>query len=125
MHNTVAHVQTPDGQYIFNGHGTVTVLRFLIAFLSYHDLLRDHCVQFFVDGARSLHADMLAHMHGFRPMRIILDGYHLHEKCKVELSLVLRGKTVRNPVLAGRMPWRWFGSVDAAIAYLRTLGPTR
>jgi len=122
VHNTVAHVETPDGHYILNGHGRVTVLRLLIAFLLYHDLLRDHCVQFFVDGARSFHADILAHLHGFRPMRTILDGYHLLEKGKVERSLVLREKSVRNPVLADLMPWLWLGPVDAAIAYLRTLG---
>ncbi len=58
-------------------------------------------------------------------MRIFLDGYHLHEKCKDQLSLVLRGKNVRNPVLAERMPWLWLGQVDAAIAYLRTLGSDR
>ena len=122
VHNTIAHVETPEGHYILNGHGTVTVLRFLIAFLLHKDLLHDHCVQFFVDGARSLHADILAGMSWFRPMRIFLDWYHLHEKCKVELSLVLRGKKVRNPVLANLMPLLWLGQVDAAIAYLRTLG---
>ncbi len=90
--------------------------------LLHKDLLHDHCVQFFVDGARSLHADILAGMSWFRPMRIFLDWYHLHEKCKVELSLVLRGKKVRNPVLANLMPLLWLGQVDAAIAYLRTLG---
>ena len=59
---------------------------------------------FFVDGARSLHADILAGMRWFRPMRIFLDWYHLHEKCKVELSLVLQGKDIRNAVLAELMP---------------------
>jgi len=64
-------------------------------------------------------------MRGFQPMRIFLDGYHLHEKCKVELSLVLRGKDVRNPVLAERMPWLWLGQIDAAIAYLRAIRPAQ
>jgi len=47
LHHTIAHVETPQGHYILHGHGTVTVLQFLIAFLLHKDLLRDHCVQFF------------------------------------------------------------------------------
>ncbi len=54
-------------------------------------------------------------------MRIFLDGYPLHEKCKVELSLGLRGKDIRNPGLAERMPLLWLGPIDAAIAYLRAI----
>lgn len=80
---------------------------------------------FFVDGARSLHADILAGMRWFRPMRIFLDWYHLHEKCKVELSLVLQGKDIRNAVLAELMPLLWLGQIDAAIAYLRAIRPAQ
>ncbi len=125
VHNTIAHIETPEGHYILHGLGTVTVLQFVIAFLLHKDLLREHAVQFFVDGARSLHADILAGMRWFRPKRIFLDWFHLHEKCKVELSLVLRGKDVRNPVLAELMPLLWLGQIDAAIAYLRAIRPAQ
>ncbi len=125
VHNTIAHIETPEGHYVLNGLGTVTVLQFLIAFLLHKDLLRDHAVQFFVDGARSLHADILAGMRWFRPMRIFLDWYHLHEKCKVELSLVLQGKDIRNAVLAELKPLLWLGQIDAAIAYLRAIRPAQ
>ena len=80
---------------------------------------------FFVDGARSLYADILAGMRWFRPMRIFLDWYHLHEKCKVELSLVLQGKDIRNAVLAELKPLLWLGQIDAAIAYLRAIRPAQ
>ncbi len=125
VHHTIAHIETLEGHYILNGPGTVTVLQFLIAFLLHKDLLRDHAVQFFVDGARSLHADILAGMRWFRPMRIFLDWYHLHEKCKVELSLVLRGKDIRNAVLADLMPLLWLSQIDAASAYLRAIRPAQ
>ena len=106
---------------MLNGLGTDAVLRLLIAFLLHHQMLADYDIQFFVDGARALHAAILDRLAGWLPIRILLDGYHLQEKCKVELSLALRGSKIRNAVLDELLPLRWLGRVDAAIAYLRDI----
>lgn len=122
VHNTIAHVESPQhGRYLINGFGTEAVLRLLIAFLLHHQLLSDYYVQFFVDGARTLHAAILHQLAEWLPLRILLDWYHLEEKCKIELSLTLRGAQIRNAVLAELLPLLWLGRVDAAIAYLRTI----
>ncbi len=122
VHHTIAHVESPQhGRYLINGLGTEAVLRLLIAFLLHHEMLSDYYVQFFVDGARTLHAAILHRLAGWLPLRILLDWYHLNEKCKVELSLALRGSKIRNAVLAELLPLLWLGRVDAAIAYLRAI----
>ena len=121
VHNTIAHVESPRGRYVLNGLGTEAVLRLLIAFLLHHQMLSDYSVQFFVDGARTLHAAILHRLAGWLPLRILLDWYHLEEKCKVELSLALRGSKIRNAILDELLPLLWLGRVDAAIADLRAI----
>ena len=83
---------------IWRGLGTDAVLRLLIAFLLHHQMLPDYGMQFFVDGARALHAAILNRLGGWLPLRILLDGYHLQKRCKVELSVALRGSKLRNAV---------------------------
>ena len=79
-----------------------------------------HGVQCFVDGARNLHAAIYERL-GWRKVRLILDGFHLEEKCKVELSLALKGRTIRNAVLDDLTPLLWLGRLDDAIARLRAI----
>ena len=78
-------------------------------------------MQFFVDRARTLHAAILTRLATWLPLRILLDWYHLKEKCQRELSLALRGAKLRNAVLEDLLPILWLGRVDEAIAYLRTV----
>ncbi|MDA8205061.1 MAG: hypothetical protein M0Z36_03260 [Thermaerobacter sp.] len=56
----------------------------------------DYYVQFCVDGARTLHASILTRLATWLPLRILLDWYHLEQKCKLQLSLALRGAKLRN-----------------------------
>ncbi len=122
MHNTVAHVQSPDGHYLLTGRDSFAVLRMLIAFLCHHHLWASHHVPCFVDGARDLHAAIYERL-GWRKIRLILDGFHLAEKCKVQLSLALKGRKIRNAVLDDVMPLLWLGRIDDAIARLRAILP--
>ena len=122
VHNTVAHVETTHGWYVLTGFGTIAVLRLVVAFLLYRGVLHDHFVQFFVDGQRTLHAAILERWNWLGSKRILLDWFHLQEKCEKELSTALRGRQVRNRVLDHLLPLLWLGRVDAAIDYLRTLG---
>ena len=121
VHNTIAHVQTTAGWYILNGFGTVPVLRFLVAFLLSGGVLSTHYLQFFVDGQRILHAAILERLAWFGSKRILLDWFHLKEKCAKELSTLCRGSKIRNAVLSRLLTLLWCGRVDAAIAYLRDL----
>ncbi len=117
VHITIAHVQTTAGWYILNGFGTVSVLRFLVAFLLSNGVLSTHYLQFFVDGQRTLHAAILERLAWLGSKRIILDWVHLKEKCAKELSTILRGSKIRNAVLSRLLTLLWRGRVDAAIAY--------
>lgn len=120
VHNTVAHIQKEAAAYTLNGHGAVAVLRLVIAFLCFNDLLSYNLI-FFVDGQRTRHTAILAAFAWFRHLQIILDWYHLQKKCEQQLSLALAGRTIRNQVLDARLKLLWYGLVDRALQYLQTL----
>jgi len=122
LHNTIAHIQSALGTYVLNGQGTIAVLRLVVAFLLHCSLLSGCPVQFFVDGQRTLQAAMLEHLNWLPGKRIILDWYHLRKRCEQELSTALRGRFVRNAILAQLLPLLWLGRVDASINYLHSLG---
>jgi len=121
VHNTIAHIQSSLGTYVLNGHGTVSVLRLVVAFLLHWDLLFGRPVQFFVDGQRTLQAAILERLNWLPGKRIILDWYHLRKRCEQDLSTALRGRLVRNAVLGHLLPLLWLGRVDASIEHLRNL----
>ncbi len=124
VQNTIARVDSVEGHYTLNGWGTPAVLRFLIAFLLTHDLLQTRHLQFFVDGARSLHTDILRQFQEWFPsVRIILDWFHLKKKCAEKLSLAMRGAALRNAALKELLPILWLGQIDRAIAYVQSIPP--
>ncbi len=123
VHNTIAHVEKENDQYILNGASTTRVLRLLIAFLLFNGFLQGNYLVFFVDGARSLHADILRMFKWLPNFRIILDWYHLKEKNAQELSMALKGSKIRNEILDYLLPLLWLGKIDAAIEYLRSIKP--
>lgn len=120
-HNTIAHVEKNKQSYIINGTGTLSVLRLVVAFLLHNQLLTNHYLQFFVDGARTLHGAIGGLFAWLPHVRIILDWYHLEKKCEYELSLVLKGSKIRNTVLDQLLPLLWLGQIDKAATYLNTL----
>lgn len=120
VHNTVAHIQKGEKSYIVNGHSTVFVLRVIIGFLLNNDLLK-YRLQFFVDGQRTLQAAILKVFCWFGNIGMILDWYHLEEKCEKQLSSAMKGRQIRNDVLDGLMRILWYGMVDKAIKYLNDL----
>jgi hypothetical protein len=120
VHNTVAHIQTEGLSYIINGYGMLFTLRVIIAFLLNNDLLKKR-IQFFVDGQKTLHSAILKAFFWFNNKGIILDWYHLEDKCKRELSMAMKGRQIRNDVLARLMYLLWYGMIDKAIEYLNNL----
>jgi hypothetical protein len=120
VHNTVAHIQKGDKSYTVNGRSTVSVLRVIIGFLLNNDLLK-YRLQFYVDGQRTLQAAILKVFCWFGNIGMILDWYHLEEKCEKQLSSAMKGKQIRNDVLDGLIRILWYGMIDKAIKYLTDL----
>jgi len=124
VYQTVAHVQHREQSYTLNGSCIGCVLKLLLAFLLHNDLLRYNLL-FFVDGQRSLHNAILALFAWFGPLQLILDWYHLQEKCCTLLSVALKGRDRRNQVLEHLLPLLWLGLVDRAIALLQAIDPNQ
>lgn len=120
IYQTVAHLQQGDRSYTLNGRDVGTVLRLILAFLLHNELLKYNLL-FFVDGQRSLNNSILALFAWFGPVQLILDWYHLEDKCKSLLSMALKGRDIRNQVLEQLLPLLWLGTVERAIALLRAI----
>lgn len=120
VHNTVAHLQSEGGSYNINGDSIMFALRVIIAFLLNNNLLNKR-IQFFVDGHKILQAAIVNSFSWFGNIGIILDWYHLEDKCKRELSLAMKGRQIRNDVLSRLRYLLWYGMVDKAIEYLNNL----
>ena len=120
VYQTVAHLQQGDRCYTLNGRGVGTVLHLILAFLLHNDLLKYNLL-FFVDGQRSLNKSILSVFAWFGPVQLILDWYHLEEKCKQLLSMALAGRDSRNQLLDQLLPVLWLGCVDQAVALLQAI----
>jgi len=120
VYNTIAHIEKVDSSYTINERSTVRILPILIAFLLSNDLL-GYRLQFFLDGQRTLHAAILKAFSWHKNIAIILDWYHLVEKCKMQLSMALKGRVIRNEILDELLPLLWYGLVDRAIALLMSI----
>ena len=120
VYQTVAHLHHQDQSYTLTGQGVRTVLHLVLAFLLHNDLLKYNLL-FFVDGQRSLNKSILALFAWFGPVQLILDWYHLEEKCNQLLSMALSGRDIRNQLLDHLLPLLWLGCVDRAMALLQAL----
>lgn len=123
-YNTIAHIARAGASYVINGHNIISVLRLVLAFLLHNDLLRYNLL-FFVDGQRTLYTAIQRAFAWFKPMRCILDWYHLQERCKKQLSSASKGRTIRNAVLDRLRPCLWYGCVDRAMVVLQAIDPAQ
>jgi hypothetical protein len=124
VYQTVAHVQHGQQVYSLNGSCIGLVLELILAFLLHNDLLKYNLV-FFVDGQRSLHNAILTRFAWFGPLQLILDWYHLQQKCQTLLSVALKGRDQPKQVLQQLLALLWLGLVERAIALLRTIDPAQ
>ena len=60
-------------------------------FLLYRGVQRDHFVQFFVDGQRTLHVAIFEGWNWLGSKQILLDRFHLQDKCEKKPGSALRG----------------------------------
>ncbi|NEP63454.1 MAG: hypothetical protein F6K31_42245 [Symploca sp. SIO2G7] len=121
-YQTVVHIENQLGSYRLNALGLTVMLTMLLAFLLHNDLLQGPIVVF-ADGQRSLHGAILTTFAGVSALQLILDWYHLHEKCKQLLSLACQGRRLRNTHLTHLAALLWHGLVDAALVYLEFIDP--
>jgi hypothetical protein len=118
VHNTIAHVQHQDQSYCITGLGVPAVLRVLLGYLLANVLL-GHRLQFFVDGQKTLQASILRAFSWLSNLGMILDWYHLEDKCKRQLSLAMTGRKLRNELLNELKQVLWYGRVDHGIQVLQ------
>ncbi len=118
VHNTVAHIQHGEQSYTLNGQSVVGVLRVILGFLLQNALL-GYRLQWFVDGQKTLHAAILSAFSWFTNLGLLLDWYHLEDKCKRQLSLAMKGTARRNEVLSELTRILWYGMTDKAMTYLQ------
>lgn len=120
VHNTIAHIQHQGQSYCIAGQSVPAVLRILLGYLLTHVLLGCR-LQFFVDGQKTLQAAILKAFAWFSNIGMILDWYHLKDKCARQLSLAMKGAALRNEALAELSTLLWAGRVESAKTFLRKL----
>ncbi len=123
VHNTVTHLQHQKQSYCMTGQGVPAVLRLVLGYLLTNGLLPSR-LQFFVDGQKTLQAAILQAFSWFRNIGMVLDWYHVEDKCARQLSLAMKGAMLRNEALADLLKLLWYGRVDSAITFLRNLPKT-
>jgi hypothetical protein len=122
VYNTVAHIQDKASKtYTLNTSTIAQMMIIVLAFLVSNELLsKPGSLVFFTDGARDLRK-AIQDMFSFLPFKIILDWYHLQEKCKDLLSMAISGKQIKNQILTELLAWLWLGKVERAIKLLQDL----
>jgi hypothetical protein len=123
VHNTVAQLHHEDRSYTVTGQGVLVVLRIILGYLLNNELLA-YRLQFFVDGQKTLQAAILRAFSWVKNLGLLLDWYHLEDKCKRQLRLAMKGKAIRHDVLHELTRCLWYGMVDKAITFLKGLQDT-
>lgn len=122
VHTTVAHIQHGEKTYTISGPSVPAVLRCILGFLLKNELLQ-YRLQWFVDGQKTLHAAILRAFSWCPNRGLLLDWYHVDDKCHRQLSLAMKGRNLRNDVLQELTQFLWGGMVDKAIVFLQGLRP--
>ncbi len=120
VHDTIAHIQHQGQSYCIAGQNVPAVLRILLGYLLTNGGLGGR-LQFFVDGQKTLQAAILNAFAWFGNIGMILDWYHLKDKCARQLSLAMKGAALRNEALAELSTLLWAGRVDSAKTFLQSL----
>lgn len=121
VENTVIHIQHNDSSYVITAVGMRRAFQMLLAFLLSNDLIRNHQIMFFSDGARNIRKSIKTFF-SFCPHTLMLDWYHLEKRMTELLSMALKGsKDERSQIRETLDGILWAGNVDDAIAYLQNL----
>ena len=106
---------------ITTAQGLEHAFMLLMAFLLQNDLIRNHDIVFFTDGAKCIQDGIKKYFSGHKYL-LILDFYHLIKHCEQGLSMAISKPAIRNQVLCGNLSGMlWNGKTDEAIKYLSEL----
>ena len=122
VETTNVHIVAGSRHYVIT---TAQVLEhafmLLMAFLLQNDLIRNHDIVFFTDGAKCIQSCIEKYFRGHKYL-LILDFYHLIKHCEQGLSMAISKPAIRNQVLYGNLSGMlWNGKTDQAIKYLSEL----
>lgn len=121
IYNNVIHIQTGTKRYIFNTPKLRLSLPILLGILINNDLL-GRPLRFFTDGERSLKTNIFKFFAWHSNVHLILDWYHLSEKCRQCVSLTMKGnKNEKRAIVKQLRTFLWYGLIDQAINYINSL----
>ena len=122
VETTNVHIVAGSRHYVITtAHGLEHAFMLLMAFLLQNDLIRNHDIVFFTDGAKCIQSCIEKYFRGHKYL-LILDFYHLIKHCEQGLSMAISKPAIRNQVLYGNLSGMlWNGKTDQAIKYLSEL----
>lgn len=119
--NTVIHIQHEGGNYYLTASSIDKAFRILLGFLHSNDLIKDHVLVFFADGAQNIR-NFIEKYFSFHRHTLILDWYHLKKKCKELISSALNGTIEqKKEYVKSLLRILWVGNVKEGIQYLNGL----
>ena len=119
--NTVVHIQYDGHSYVLTSLGLDKAMKCTVAFLLFNHLLEDSRLIFFSDGATSIR-DAIQKYFAFRQYSLILDWFHLENKCEQYLSMGVKGsKEKRKAIKKELSDILWAGNVQKAKAYISSI----
>lgn len=119
--NTVACIQYGDKKYGITATEMREVFRRIMAVLVVNKLMENKRLIFITDGATDI-KNHIVEFFGFRQYTLLLDWYHLQNKCYQKLSSALKcGKAVRDEkkrIEKTLQSILWAGNVSAALNFI-------
>ena len=122
VETTNVHIVAGSRHYVITtAQGLEHAFMLLMAFLLQNDLIRNHDIVFFTDGAKCIQSCIEKYFRGHKYL-LILDFYHLIKHCEQGLSMAISKPAIRNQVLYGNLSGMlWNGKTDQAVKYLSEL----
>ena len=128
VETTNVHIVAGSRHYVITtAQGLEHAFMLLMAFLLQNDLIRNHDIVFFTDGAKCIQDGIKKYFSGHKyfcghEYLLILDFYHLIKHCEQGLSMAISKPAIRNEILYGNLSGMlWNGKTDQAVKYLSEL----
>lgn len=113
LFHTVAKIIAAPGKYTLTAPRITLLWPALMALLLYNQRLNTQWI-FLVDGQRMLH-EYLTHHLRWRPIRLLLDWYHLRKKIHMQIYMALLKTQQRDQIMFQLEQLLWYGLVPQAI----------
>lgn len=122
LENHVAVVEADGIKKSFVAPDLAQLLNIVLAFMIENDLLANHRLVFFADGAKVIR-NAVDQVFSFRDDRLLfLDWYHLTVKIYKQISSAIKGKKEeKRKIRAELKALLWGGYIDKALAYIDSI----